>query len=216
MLRFSLSLIFAPLALVAQVTVRQEPSGLVSATGQPTNLADRTLFGIPYGTPPAVLLLEPTATASSKDPRASTGIAKQTTQTFPPLIAPVAPVAAKSESVPASKGAPLQIDYGIALKAAPIEMILPGAVMIDGHRFLPGQSFSFNLPLSRFTGVVKQQTTVRAGSVHANRVVENPDDLVQVPCVFLVKSVRAGVLNVQVIPDPRFPAREQYLAITTQ
>jgi hypothetical protein len=104
------------------------------------------------------------------------------------------------------------LDYVIALRSAPIELLLPGAVIVDGNRIPVGHAFAFALPLSRFTGAVKTTTTNRAGAPEAKRTVANDDDVTMVLCSFEVLRVGPdGVLTVKVLPDKRFPPREAIL-----
>ena len=195
--------------------IRETEGGLLLETAVPPDMPEQTVFGIPYrSTQGRLVQIASTAEPAAINDARATGskrlVASMTPQT-PALAAGL--TERMAQKAPESAADVIQLlDYVIALRSAPIELLLPGAVIVDGNRIPVGHAFAFTLPLSRFTGAVKTSTTNRAGAPEAKRTVPNDDDATLVLCSFQVVRVEPdGVLTVKVLPDKRFPPREAIL-----
>jgi hypothetical protein len=193
--------------------IRETEGGLLLETAAPANMPEQTVFGIPYRSNQGRLV----QIASTADPANESRGASTKPLSAPLALQTPAPAAGLTERIVPKTSEPAGgvtqlLDYVIALRSAPIELLIPGAVIVDGNRIPVGHAFAFTLPLSRFTGAVKTSTTNRAGAPEAKRTVANEDDTTMVLCSFQVVRVEHdGVLTVKVLPDQRFPPREAIL-----
>ncbi len=170
---------------VAAPAATVSAGGMVSLSGKQQGAAI-TIFGLPYSP-------------------ATTGEA--------PLRANLAdPMPARAAEAPAARPITLgtmgdarrSLDYLIALRHAPIEMVLPHAIVVGGHTLKVNAAFQFSLPLSVFD--------LKPKGVVSKAQNEDSDD-VTVRCMFMLMDVTGNSITVRVMPDPRFDAQRDVLTL---
>lgn len=159
--------------------------GMVSFSGKQQGAAI-TIFGLPYS--PATLGEAPVR-ANLADPM--------------PARAPESP-AARPLAIGPMGDTRRSLDYLIALRHAPIEMVLPHAIVVGGHTLKVNAAFQFSLPLSEFD--------LKPKGVVSKAVNEDNDD-VPVRCMFMLMDVTGNSITVRVMPDPRFDAQRDVLTL---
>lgn len=201
MIRFAVKVSWVAI-LLGGISVSAETQSLITNSSQINRSERRTIFGLPYiqeVSGQKILSPQPQNSNSSLKPVGSL------------LVDPDQPQNNQQAFVPEKR----KIDYSLALKAAPIDMIMANSLSIGGNTIRVNDGFSMDMPLSRFSPGEGRQTVTssRPGQADATRITTNPEDNIMVKATFVLLQVRGDNLIFKVIPDPKYPAQQTQISM---
>ena len=167
---------------VAGGVARSKSHPLFTPTRIKRNLPEVTLFALPYvGT-------ERTVVVGDLSPIRAQFKGSNTAENN-----------SKSAPVNYAPPTPENVDYGVALRFVPFEIVMADAVVIDGHRFQKGEAFSTVIPLSRIHPELYPDP----------KMLPSAEQLVT--CTYIIRDIGNDEIQLTVVADGRFAARDQYV-----